>query len=273
MSGGAVLGRSPRRVVDGQVTLVRATGTYDVVSLAVPADPAWDGCRPGQLVVLPADPAEGQLLPAVHWVAGVTLDPVHGTSVDLVLEEGHGLVTGARLRLLAPLGQGFSLPRQPVPTLLVGHEGSAVPLRWLITLLRDRGCPAHVVLSADDPDRHLDLPALRRGAASLVLTSPSQVGSAVARALDGADADRAEAPAVVFASGPRRVLDQVVPVAVAAGRPVRMTALDPGSGVVCGTGVCGQCDVVVDDGRGARALRACLEGPVVPGEWWLDAAR
>lgn len=256
-------------LVEAVVTAVRAAGAYDVVSLTVPEGEPWTRARPGQLVVVPVDPAGGRVLPDVHWLAGVHADPVHGTSLELLLDEGRGTVPGERMRLLGPLGRGFSAPSSPVPVLLVGHEAGAVPLRWLVALLRDRGCTVHMVLSASDPELHLDLVHLRRHARAVVLALPEDLPAAVDRVLDDPDVDAS----VVYAAAPLPVLRDVAARALARGLAVRAAALDlQGPAPVCGTGLCGGCDLDVPDGAGSRTFRPCLEGPVVPGEWLVDGA-
>lgn len=253
------------------VTSVRAAGAYDVVSLRVLDAEPWARCRPGQFVVAPVDPRGGSVLPEVHWVAGVHGDPVHGTSVELLLPVGRGTEPGEEWRLLGPMGRGFAPPAQPVPVLLVGHEGGAVPLRWLAEQLRERGCPVHVLLSASDPELHLDLVHLRRHARSVILSLPEDLAAALARVLDDPVVD----PAVVYAAAPLPVLREVAAAGLARQRVVRAAALDLQASVVCGTGLCGACDLEVDDrGDGTGGvLRPCLEGPVVPGELLVDGLR
>ncbi|WP_162802751.1 iron-sulfur cluster-binding protein [Ornithinimicrobium avium] len=254
----------------GVVTTVRAAGAYDVVTLTVPDAGTWAAARPGQLVVVPVDPTRGSVLPEVHWLAGVHADPVHGTSLELVLDAGRDTAPGEAIRLLGPLGRGFSPPSTPVPVVLVGHEAGALPLRWLVTMVRQRGCTAHVVLSAADPERHLDLVHLRRHARAVVLALPEDLPAALERVLDAPDVDAA----VVYAAAPVPVLREVAGRALARGLPVRAAALDlDGPGPVCGTGLCGGCDLEVPDAAGTRVLRPCLEGPVVPGELLVEEAR
>ncbi|WP_202879505.1 hypothetical protein [Serinicoccus kebangsaanensis] len=255
----------PSPVVEAQVMLTRASGAYDVLSLSVPPAPMWERTRPGQFLVLPGDPARGRTLPSLLWVAGVSVDRIHGTTVDVVVPAGHPLGAAQEQRLLGPLGRGFGLPAEPVPALVAGHEAAVTPLRWLVSQLRDRGSRVDAVLSADDPDRHLEVGALRRQAASVVLTTGAHLERAVTDRLD-AEPELA----VVFAAGSRPQVRAVAAAARRAGRAVRVAALDLAEPVLCGTGICGQCDVPVDGG--ARMLRACLEGPVVPGEWLVDAA-
>ncbi|WP_149814694.1 hypothetical protein [Serinicoccus marinus] len=263
-------GHRSAAVLEAVVTLTRASGAYDVVSLAVPPDPAWERCRPGQFVVVPGELSRGEPLPTLLWVAGVSVDPVHGTTVDVVLaaSDGQRLREGRAQRLLGPLGRGFGLPAHPVPVLVAGHEAGSVPLRWLVALLRERGSEVHLVLSADDPDRHLEVGPLRRQASTVMLTEGDRFATTVGGRLDELDG-----VGVVYATGSR---DQVQDVAAAArdrGRASRVAALDLQEPVLCGTGLCGQCDLrVVVDGQ-TRRLRPCLEGPVLPGEWVADAAR
>lgn len=250
------------------VTAVRPAGAHDVVGLTVPDGGPWAGARPGQLVVVPVDPAAGRVLPEVHWLAGVSADPVHGTTVELVLPADRGVVPGERLPLLGPLGRGFAAPAQPVPVLLVGQEGGAVPLRWLVRLLRERGCTVHALLAASDPERHVDLVFLRRHARSVVLALPEDLPATLERVL----ADPATDAAVLYAAAPLPVLHRVVRAAGHHGLPSRVAALDLDAPVVCGTGLCGACDLPVRGprGRGGTVLRACLEGPVVPGEQLVE---
>lgn len=245
------------------VSAGRPEGGYDVLTLAVPAHPSWEQARPGQLLVLPGDPARGAVLPRVLWLAGVQVDPVHGTTIQVVLAEGEarGWPPGAHVRLLGPLGRGFALPTQAVDVVVVAHEGSAAPVHWLVALLRERGCAVHVLLSADDPDMRLDPSLLRRTASGVVLTSAADLRAALGSVL--ADVD----PALVLATGPAEIVRTVAELSV--GRVVRVSAVDPDAAVVCGTGLCGACDLVVAADAGPRRVRPCVEGPVVPGEFVL----
>lgn len=245
------------------VSAVRPEGGYDVLGLAVPTDPAWGQARPGQLLVVPGDPTGGQVLPRVLWLAGVEVDPLHGTTIQVVLpvEESRRWPPGTQVRLLGPLGRGFALPTHPVDVVVVAHEDSAAPVRWLVGLLRERGCTVHVLLGADDPDRRPDPGPLRRTASGVVLSSSADLGQALDDLLARVD------PALVLATGPADVVRMVAD--RAQGRVVRVAAVDPGAPVVCGTGVCGACDLLVPDGATTRQVRPCLDGPVVPGEWLL----
>ncbi|MFC5042484.1 hypothetical protein [Ornithinimicrobium kibberense] len=249
-----------------EVVSVRPAGRFDVVGLTVShGHDGWGSARPGQFVVEPRDPAAGTVRARVHWLAGSDQDPVHGTTAELVLPADRSTTPGDRMRLLGPVGQGFPAPRQPVPVLLVGHEGGAVPLRWLTARLRSRGCVVHLVLSADDPELHLDLPFLRRHARSVVLTTSVDLVDAVGRVLD----ELTGQVGVVYAATPLHLLPRLVDAAGARGVACRASVLDVGGqDVLCGTGLCGGCDLELPGGPAAgQLLRACTEGPVVPGEW------
>lgn len=250
-------------VSTGTVSAVRAAGAYDVVSLTVPG--GWANARPGQLVVIPADPAGGTVLPAVHWLVGVHQDPVHGTSIELLMPSVAPVGTGATLRLLGPLGRGFATPSSPVPVLLVGHGSGAAPLRWLVDRLRARKCPVHLVLSADDPDRHLELGTLRRLVDSIVLCHPEDLAVTVDRVLHDPACD----PAVVYAVLPPDIGTTVAQITQLAGRVCRIAPLDLDAEVVCGTGVCGGCEL---ETGGRQRIRPCLDGPVLPGDMLTTTA-
>lgn len=256
-------GTDPGVELRALVSAVRPEGGYDVLTLAVPAHPSWARARPGQLLVRPGDPALGAVLPRVLWLAGVQVHPLHGTTIQVVLPEGQAQhwALGTQVTLLGPLGRGFALPTQAVEVVVVAHEGSAAPVHWLVALLRERGCAVHVVLSADDPDLRLDPGLLRRAAVSVVLSSTSDLPSALGSLLGSVD------PALVLATGPSAIVRAVAE--LSRGRVVRVAAVDPEAPVVCGTGLCGACDLVVADDAGPRRVRPCVEGPVVPGEWLL----
>ena len=97
----------------------------------------------------------------------------------------------------------------------------------------------------------------------VVLALTEDLAAAVERVLDDPQVDAA----VVYAVAPLPVLRDVSVRALGRGLVVRAAALDLGGPPpVCGTGLCGGCDVVVPHREGERVLRACLEGPVVPGE-------
>lgn len=264
---GAEPGGGPGTDLLALVSAVRPEGGYDVLTLAVPGHPSWDRARPGQLLVVPGDPTAGAVLPRVLWLAGVDVDPLHGTSVQVVLtqEDSQTWPVGTQVRLLGPLGRGFALPTQPVPVVVVAHEDSAAPVRWLVALLRERGCAVHVLLSADDPDRRPDPGLLRRTAAGVVLSTSEDLRAALTTLLGAVD------PSLVLATGPADVVRLVAE--LARDRVVRVAAVDPGANVVCGTGICGVCDLFVPGESGPRRVRPCLEGPVVPGEWLAGAGR
>lgn len=247
--------------VEAVVTAVRPAGGHDVLSLVVPDEGPWAGARPGQFVVLPRDPAQGQVLPDPLWLAGLQADPLHGTTIELIVPARREVLPGARMRLVGPLGRGFPVPSAPQSVLLVGQDDGAVPLRWLAEVLRARGHGVHALLSAQSPEGHIDLPHLRHHARSVVLTDPDDLMAALVRLLTDPVVD----PAVVYAATPRPLLRRVARTGLEHGRAVRVAALDLGAPVVCGTGLCGACDLVVAGSGPGRSVRPCLEGPVVDG--------
>lgn len=158
-----------------------------------------------------------------------------------------------------PLGRGFPLPTGPVDAVVLGHELAQGPARWLAAQLRARGCGTTLVLSAQDADRHLDLVPARRVADRVLLTSPADLPGVLRGPVAGSGFD------LLYAAGPRPVVDAGAVVAAEVGAASQVTAFDAGGGPWCGVGLCGACAAAVDTGSGTRTVLPCVTGPVLPG--------
>lgn len=171
---------------------------------------------------------------------------------------------GTRVAVTGALGRPFTLPRQAVPVLMVGVGADVSPLLELTERLRKRGSAVSLLLGADDEQHLFAAREARRLARHLhIRTYDGSVGErgSVASALQGVMA--ASRAAVVYAAGSPDLCRQVV--AVAADLDVTsQVALR--THLPCGTGLCHGCVVPVtgSDG-GTREVRACVEGPVLPG--------
>lgn len=261
---------------EAEVVAARAVGAHQQLTLLAPQ--VADAARPGQFVaVRVGGPTSTHVLPRHLFVQRVNRSGSYGGTVDLlVVRRGPGtgwlgdLPVHARVPLVGPLGRPFPLPRDPSPCVLVGEGWAASPLPWLAAVLRERGCPVGLVLLGEgDDDSPGALEARRAGVRVHAAGTSDAVAAvdAVVRELD---------PAVAY-------LGSSLPLARSLTR--RVADLGLATQVVlpvpmpCGTGLCGGCAVAVSDSDGApRRVRACLEGPVLPGDrviwddlWEADA--
>lgn len=256
----------------GEVLAVRRAGAYRVVSLAAPGVPAT--YRPGTAVKVSRTDATADLVGSASstwWIHRVEPASAFGPTVEVVVdprEPGSAwlprLPTGSPVDVTGALGRPFSLPKHPVRTLLVGEGAAVSPLLGLAERLRERGCTLTLLVGAPDEQHLLAAREARRLVRELhVRTLDGSVGQrgTVADAL----------PSLLVSSGAEAVYTAGTPdscrtVAEAAAEAdvPSQTALEvPWP---CGTGLCQGCVVPVRGGDGlGRLVRACVEGPVLPG--------
>lgn len=259
--------------VRGEVLAVRRAGAYRVISLAAPGVPAT--FRPGTLVKvadLRQQPDAGWGASGAWWIHRVEPASAFGPTVEVVVdpdEEGSAwwgtMPVGSPVAVTGALGRPFSLPRQPVPTLLVGHGQAVSPLLGLAERLRERGCTVTLLVGAPDEQHLLAVREARRLARRLhVRTTDGTVGER-GTVTEGLAAVLAEsAAAVVYTAGTPDQCRAVALAAADAGVPSQVALRVP---VWCGTGLCHGCVVPVTGRDGtARQVRACVEGPVLPGD-------
>ncbi|WP_114422600.1 dihydroorotate dehydrogenase electron transfer subunit [Nocardioides houyundeii] len=252
----------------GEVLATRRAGAYRVLTLAVPGIP--ERFRPGQFVAVSLDTAHLARRPL--WIHRVRATGTHGATLEVVVEPcGVGgrwlsaLPQGARLPVTGPLGRPFALPRESVPCLLVGEGYSAAALFSLAERLRDRECPVTMLVAARDEAHLLSALEARRLARSVtVVTEDGSVGSRGTAATHvGAALDASGAP-VVYAAGAASTLAVVAREATARGVSSQVALERP---MPCATGLCHACVVPVLGGDGGvLQVRACLEGPALPGD-------
>ena len=208
----------------------RKVGAFHHLTLAAPGIP--ERFRPGTFVAVSVGGQDAlRLARRSFWVHRVKPTGGHGLTLEIVVEVvGAGtrwlaaLPQGAAVEVTGPLGRPFSLPKEPVSCVLVGHGHAAAPLFPLAERLRERGCAVTLVVSAPD-EAHLlaALEARRSARAVTVVTGDGSVGlrGGVERPPARASSSRPRAD-VVYAAGPTPLLHAV---AAAAGGPRR---LEPG---------------------------------------------
>lgn len=256
----------------GEVLAVRRAGAYRVVSLAARGVPAT--YRPGAAVKVGRADATADLggsPSGTWWIHRVEPASAFGPTVEVVVDPqvpGSAwlptLPTGSPVDVTGALGRPFTLPKHPVRTLLVGEGAAVSPLLGLAERLRERGCTVTLLAGAPDEQHLLAAREARRLVRELhVQTLDGSVGrrGTVADALPSLlSSSGAEA---VYVAGTPSSCRTVAEAAAAADVPSQTAVQVPWP---CGIGLCHGCVVPVTGVDGMRRqVRACVEGPVLPG--------
>jgi dihydroorotate dehydrogenase electron transfer subunit len=249
-------------------------GAYRVLRVSDPDGPQPE---PGQFAMLAAAqrwgggederPYLARAFSVARWRAGEAhylLENV-GPGTKRLCELG----AGDEVWALAPLGLGFTAPRDGRRALLVGGGVGIAPLAiWQDALEHEAG-PVHGLADTT--------PSLNEPPATVLLgfrDGPRAEGAALLRgahvATDDGSAGRhglvtdllaeeleRDAHATVYACGPAGMLEAVRAICAAGEVPAQL-ALE--AGMACGFGACYGCVV---PRRGGGYLRVCVEGPVI----------
>ena len=269
--------------VVAEVLASKRIGAFQHLTLVAPG--VGERFRPGTFLAAsvgsPGDPAgRSHLGRRALWIHQVRPLGGYAATVQVVVEPVGpgtrwlaGLERGDRLEVTGPLGRPFALPKEPVPTVLVGEGYAAAPLFTLAERLRERDCPVTLVLGAVDEAHLLNaLEARRTARAVTVVTRDGSVGArgGVVDVID--DVLRRAGADVVYAAGPVATLHAVARAAEAHGAWSQTALEQP---LTCATGLCQGCPVpVVGEDGVARTARACADGPVLRGDRvrWDDLA-
>ncbi len=249
----------------------RAVGEYRHLVLVTSAEIGQ--VRPGHFATVAVGGRDsGMLLRRAFSIHRVSTKPSTGTAIELVIAaKGPGTQwlasqpEGTLIDVIAPLGRPFSLPKEPVPCVLVAGGYGAAPMIALAEELRSRGCRVDVVLGAATESRLFGVLDLKRIADAITVTTDD--GSLGVRGMVSdvlPDVMRRADSAVVYACGPMGMLRAVSEIAARTGA-IAQCAVE--EAMACGVGVCMTCvlPVVGDDGR-TRMVRSCTEGPVFRGD-------
>ncbi len=249
----------------------RAVGEYRHLVLITSAD--IGPVRPGHFAAIAIDGRESSmLLRRAFSIHRVSTKPSVGTAIELIIApKGAGTQwlaaqpEGTLIDVIAPLGRPFSLPREPVPCVLVAGGYGAAPMIALAEELRGRGCRVDVILGAATDARLFGVLDLKRIADSITVTTDDGSYGVRGRVSDVLpEVMRRADSAVVYACGPMGMLRAVSEIAARSGA-IAQCAVE--ESMACGVGVCMTCvlPVVGDDGR-TRMVRSCTEGPVFRGD-------
>ncbi|HUY60570.1 MAG TPA: dihydroorotate dehydrogenase electron transfer subunit [Candidatus Dormibacteraeota bacterium] len=256
------LGRAVDRPARVTEVLDLGAGSWELV-LACPEIAAR--ARPGEFLQVQVDPAPVPLLRrpfSVCWA-----DPASGALgiyfgvTGIGTARLAGLAVGDAVRVLGPLGRGYTLPPGPATTLCVAGGLGAAPFPFLARALTAAGATVRWLNGAASADRLYPIERLGAPVTAAVVTQDGSRGrpGVVTDILPGllAGADR------VYACGPNPMLAAVADVCAAAPTPVALeVSLEAPMG--CGFGTCLGCALPV---RGPEALALCCrQGPVLPAD-------
>ena len=175
---------------------------------------------------------------------------VVGPGTERLVELG----AGDRLRLLGPLGKGFTAPDGDRRAVICGGGIGIAPLAMLQHQLLAQEVELVALLGFRD-GAHAAGAKLLAGAQ--IATDDGSVGHrGLVTELLLAELDR-DARAVIYSCGPPQMLEAVRAISVASGVPAQLALEAP---MACGYGACFGCVVKINDGS---FRRTCLDGPVV----------
>ncbi len=227
------------------------------------------GCafRPGQFFQFRVgDPAAGGPFLRRPFAPSET-GPGGLTFVYAVVGDGTRRMTalpaGARARILAPLGNAYTLLPAGAGALLLGGGCGAPSLAPLAKTLREGGVAVTALVAARTSAMLLEQETFAKAADRLFLATDD--GSAGCRgtaidALRGEAAKAVEKVDRIYACGPLPMLRAAAALAAERGLACEVSLEER---MACGFGACVGCAVPVLDGRGGFAYRrVCHEGPV-----------
>jgi dihydroorotate dehydrogenase electron transfer subunit len=261
--------RTPQ--VCGELVAARRVGAYHHLTFVAPG--VAELARPGQFVaVAVGGDTSANLLRRCFSIHQVSPGGVRGGTVDVVVAaKGPGtrwltsLSTHSEVNIIGPLGQGFPLPTDPVPCVLVGGGYGSAPLFWLAAALRERGCHVEMVLGAATSEQLFGVADARLAADGVtVTTDDGSMGTKgwVSEVLP--EVIRRSNAEVVYGCGPMAMLRSVTEIAGEAGAVAQVAVEES---MACGIGVCMTCVMPVKGEDGVtRMVRSCAEGPVFRGD-------
>lgn len=201
-----------------------------------------------------------------------------GQSIEIIFAK-HGAGTewlaqqkiGDIVDVVAPLGQPFALPKQPVGCVLVAGGYGAAPMMMLASELKARGCKVEVILGAATESKLFGVLESKTIADTVTVTTDDGSSGVRGRVTDVLpDAINRINAKAVYACGPMPMLQAVANVAKQQGAYSQCAVEEA---MACGIGVCMTCvlPVIGDDGV-TRMVRSCVDGPVFRGDRvrWTD---
>lgn len=169
---------------------------------------------------------------------------------------------GSTANVLAPLGNGYSLPAPGTRVMLAGGGCGAPSLAPLARALRARGVQTTVVLGARTAGALLDQETFVRVADRLIIATDDGSMGCRGTVVDACRIEREDIASFdrLYACGPLPMLRAVAGLAREHGVACEVSLEER---MACGFGACMGCVVPVLTGEGASAFRrVCHDGPV-----------
>lgn len=265
-------GDGPVRVITEVLSRERE-GAYWTLSLA--ANEIAQRAKPGQFVAIAVE-GKHTLLRRPFSIARASTIGTSGGTVEVVFDvHGPGTEWLANLKphdpvdVIGPLGNGFPMPRDRKPCLLVGGGYGIAPLLLLADTLRSMGNRVDMIVGAGSRDRLFNQIEAKRMSASITFTTDD--GSFGTRGVVTdvlGDVVERTGTGTIYACGPMPMLHAVSEATADLDVP---TWLATEEHMACGVGVCMTCVIPVEpepergrqpDPEAYRNVRSCLEGPV-----------
>jgi len=174
-------------------------------------------------------------------------------------------IPGTKIDLIAPRGNAFGIPTQPVRALLVGGGYGSAPLFGLSEVLKNRGCRVDMVLGASTAMKIYAPLDGKRSVSSLTITTEDGSTGTAGKVTDVIPEIIASSQIdIIYSCGPMGMLEAINRIAVDL-NVVHQCSIE--ESMACGIGVCMTCVLPIKGEDGViRMLRSCIDGPVVDGE-------
>lgn len=231
--------------------------------------------RPGQFMMLSIPPLKDPLLPRPFAVFNA-----EGSRIEIVYKrvgKGTALLAQMRpgdvLRVLGPLGNGFSPPDRSVEALvLAGGIGIASVHFLLVHLITGGGAPPTLLYGVRSPDELVPLELLEKRGLLLHLATEDgkrgvkgKVSDLLSTALEQNEG-LPKADTEAFVCGPLPMLKAVARQLTTLGIKSQFSLE---SRMACGYGVCQGCVIPFKDEKEPKRIvyrKVCTDGPVFPAE-------
>lgn len=228
-----------------------------VLALEIKGDP--EAPQPGQFYLVDCDGGREHLLPRpigafdARATGGVLALSFVVESVGWGTARLCSLVHGDEIRMLGPLGRGFTPPDGNV--LLVGGGVGLAPLHFLAMSMDREGRPYTLLAGVKTKEKYISALAAVSGEVEVVSDDGSIGSKGFACDYTGPRLD-AGVFSRVYTCGPEPMMAVVAREAEARGVPCEVS-LD--SRMACGIGTCRGC---VKEGAAGKNLCVCTDGPV-----------